>query len=385
MQNYLNILGASQKKNKNPGQSITPFLFAILILLAGCKEEFSPPATSTAYNYLVVDGFINTGNETTNFSLSRTLKLKDSVSYRPEPGAVVSIEGDDGFMVTLQGDNAGNYSGGPYHFNGNSKYRLHIKTTGGKEYFSDFVAVANTPPIDSIGWDRTSDGVLIYLNTHGEASTPRYYHWQYEQTWEFHSAFQSTIKYENGNFVPRFNYDSIYTCWHAADSHELLLGSSAALSENVIYRQPILFIPKSSWQISVKYSVLIKQEAIDKATFDYMQLLRRVTEQSGSVFDVQPSTINGNIHCKNDRNEIAIGQVYAANHTEKRIFIDNSEVPGWNYRSGCLSFLVDGDLELVAAGYYIPIAETMRGILVTTDICGNCTLRGTHDKPVFWP
>ncbi|MES1224199.1 MAG: DUF4249 family protein, partial [Bacteroidota bacterium] len=133
--------------------------------------------------------------------------------------------------------------------------------------------------------------------------------------------------------------------------------------------------------------VLVKQEAIDKETFSYMQTLKKITEQSGSVFDPQPSTINGNIHCINDSKEIAIGYVYASSVTEKRIFIDNSEVPHWDYVSGCFTFYPEtpSDIKFVAAGYYIAVGMNSRGLVLTTDVCGNCTLRGTHQKPDFWP
>jgi len=361
--------------------------FIIPLIITGCKEDFSPPATNNSLNYLVVDGFINAGNEATTFNLSRTVNIKDTVTYKPESGASVSIEGDDGFVAVLPEVVMANYSGGPFNFNANAHYRLHILTAGGNEYYSDYISVYIAPAIDSIGWERNNDGVLIYLNTHDQTGNTRYYHWRNEQTWKFHSAYASSLQYENGYLVPRLNYDSIYTCWHSENSKDLLLGSSAALSENIIYKQPIAFIPQNSWQISDKYSILIKQEAIDKGTFDYMQLVKKSTEQTGTIFDPQPSTIIGNIHCTNDSKQIALGYIYASSVTEKRIFIDKSEVPGWIYISGCYTFYSEtpSDISLVAAGYYIPIASNNTGLLLTTDFCGNCTLRGTHQKPDFWP
>jgi hypothetical protein len=359
----------------------------LTLLMAGCKEEFSPPATNNSLNYLVVDGFINTGNVATNFHLSRTVNIKDTVTYRPESGASISIEGDNGFVTALSESDVGNYKGGPYNFNFDAHYRLHILTVGGSEYYSDYTTAYMAPPIDSIGWQRNRDGVLIYLNSHDQPGNTRYYHWSNEQTWKFHAAYASSLQYENGFLVPRLNYDSIYTCWHSEKSKDLLIGSSAALSENIIYKQPIAFIPENSWQISDKYSILVKQEAIDKGTFDYMQLVKKSTEQTGTIFDPQPSSINGNIHCTNDNKQIALGYIYASSVTEKRIFIDKSEVPGWIYNSGCYTFYSEtpSDISFVAAGYYIPIAMNNTGLLLTTDFCGNCTLRGTHQKPDFWP
>ncbi|MES1220017.1 MAG: DUF4249 domain-containing protein, partial [Bacteroidota bacterium] len=136
---------------------IIPFIL-MSFLFAGCKEEFSPPATAASYDFLVVDGFINAGNTPTNFKLSRTLKLKDTITYKPERGAAMSIEGENGFSSSLREDSAGSYSGGPYNFIAGNKYRVHVTTTNGKEYLSDFVSVNIAPPIDSIFWERNNAG-----------------------------------------------------------------------------------------------------------------------------------------------------------------------------------------------------------------------------------
>jgi len=313
--------------------------------------------------------------------------MVDTISFKAESGATMTIEGENGFISVLQEDNIGSYSGGPYNFNSGDKYRVRIKTISGKEYLSDFVSVNVTPAIDNVGWERNNEGVSIYLDTHDQTNNSRYYHWRYTQTWKFHSAYESSLEAKDGFLVPRSNPDSIYTCWHTEESNALLLGSSASLAENIIYRQPVISIPENSWQIMDKYSILIKQEAIDEGAFNYMQTLKKVTEQSGTVFDPQPYTINGNIHCINDNEQAAIGYIYASSVTEKRIFIDNSELPGWRYQSGCYTFYASspGDIQLVNAGYLIPIGQNNKGLILTTGFCGNCTLRGTHQKPDFWP
>ena len=228
------------------GKKILCFFFAYLLLTAGCKDQFNPPATSASLNFLVVDGFIGAGNTATSFKLSRTLNIGDTAVYRPEYNANVDIEGDNGFSASLKEDSAGSYSGGPWSLQNNGQYRLHIRTADGKEYISDFVPVNIAPPIDSVGWERDNNGVSIFLNAHDQAGNTRYYHWRYTQTWRFHSAYESSLEYKDGYLILRRNPDSIYTCWHTEDSKPLLLGSSAALSDNVIYTQPIISIPEHS-------------------------------------------------------------------------------------------------------------------------------------------
>jgi hypothetical protein len=382
MYTTLRRVGDAFKINSYP----VKLFFIGLLVIVGCREDYNPRALTASHDLLVVDGFIDAGNEPTHFSLSRTLQLKDTVSHRPELGALVRIEGDDGFNETLPENSTANYSGGPFHFNSASKYRLHINTANGKEYYSDFIKLQVTPLIDSIGWERNSTGLSIYLNTHDATDHNRFYHWSFEQTWKFHSAWQSTLVYDNGYIVPRLDIDSIYTCWHTESSHDLLLGSTEALAENIIFKQPIQFIYQGSWQISVKYSILVKQQAIDRETYDYMQLLRKITEQSGGFFDPQPVTINGNLHCMNDSREIVLGHIYGCNSVEKRIYIDNSELPDWHYNSGCYDFYAGpGDFYSIADGSLIPLDSGPKGVRVTSALCGDCTIRGSHQKPDYWP
>jgi hypothetical protein len=46
--------------------------------------------------------------------------------------------------------------------------------------------------------------------------------------------------------------------------------------------------------------------------------------------------ISGNIHCLADPGEVVIGFIEVTQEQVKRIFISNSQVPGWNYDPGCV-------------------------------------------------
>jgi hypothetical protein len=50
-----------------------PHVLLIVLLLTGCKKAFnSPGALSNTNKYLVIDGIINTGNDSTFIRLSQT-------------------------------------------------------------------------------------------------------------------------------------------------------------------------------------------------------------------------------------------------------------------------------------------------------------------------
>src|SRR4030095_7378655 len=101
------------------------------------------------------------------------------------------------------GNAKGEYSIAQLILNSNKKYRLYIRTRDGKEYISDFTAIKHTPPIDSISWQRENGGVRLYVHSHDAQNGTKYYQWKYEETWEFHSDYYSSIKYQRNNSTGR--------------------------------------------------------------------------------------------------------------------------------------------------------------------------------------
>lgn len=369
-------------------------IVVIGITVPGCKEKFPFPQSAVDKSYLVVEGFINSGNDSTHIKLSRTVKPNDSVLVKPERAALVLVESSSGYSQYLFETGAGEYAAGPLAINPAEKYRLSIQTNNGKQYVSDFVDVKPVPPIDSINWVRTAGGIQVYANTHDPQNTTRYYAWQFNETWEFRSKYISNWEYINGMMVPRYNPSGLYTCWQSSASTSILIGSSAKLTDDVIHRAPLAFIPDDSWKLSVKYSISVKQSALSKGAFDYLEKMKKNSEQLGSIFDPQPSTSSGNIYCATDPNEMVIGYMYASAIVEKRIFINRSEVPGWRYNLYCDVITVPNNrdsIDLAFTGNYNLVMNEVRergfllGYTGSTALCIDCTLRGTNIKPDFWP
>ena len=180
------------------------FIYTIsLLITGGCKERYLPSITSPPTGYLVVEGFISSGTEPTSITLTRSISLYDSVNIMYEHNAVVNIESDNNETFPLFETGNGVYVSSSLSLNNNQKYHLTIKTQDGKQYASDFATVKRTPAIDSISWQRENGGVKIYVNTHDPQNNTRYYHWKYEETWEFHATYYSSlVYYYDQNGVP---------------------------------------------------------------------------------------------------------------------------------------------------------------------------------------
>jgi hypothetical protein len=314
-------------------------LLAFVLFLTGCKESYVSPVPPVDTGYLVLEGVIDMEGVYTNIRLSRTTELDEQVITR-ERGALVRLEDSNNSIVHLMETSEGNYTAGNLHLDTSLKYRIAITTANQEEYLSDFVAVRNNPPIDSISWVRESEGVQLYINTHDPQDSTRYYQWEYNETWQFNSQLSSNLKYvkvnnENTSVTYRdANDPQIYYCWQSNASTAILLGSSAKLSNDIIHL-PLVDIPNASWKLSVLYSILVRQYSWTREGYEFLEKMKKNTELVGSVFDAQPSELVGNIHCVSNPAQPVIGFFNICPVREKRIFISNQEVPGWGYSMPC--------------------------------------------------
>lgn len=367
---------------------------AVLILTCyeACKEPYSPPEIEAPHNYLVIEGIINSGQDSTIITLSRTRNLSDTTSFIPEPSAIVAMEREGGGSYPLMEMGQGKYATAPLILLSSENYRLTVRTANGVRYASDFVPVKTTPAIDSLSWGRDQD-VTIYLTTHDPANNTKYYRWEYVETWEYHSFFDSHLGYDY-NTLQLFFLDSsqlLNKCWSSENSNSVLIGTSAKLSEDLIDRTPITVIPQGSTKMSVRYSILVRQYALTQEAFEYWQLLKKQSQQLGTLFDPQPSQLIGNIHCIDNPSEPVMGFVSISSVQQSRIFVKRTELPGWgdgNEKNSCVEKIVAPDSvtfylsdTALAPAYYV----TGGGVAVAKKPCVDCTRKGgTTQKPSYW-
>ena len=374
---------------------ITTVILSILFFSLACKKPFIHDGITESPSLLVVEGVINTAGQTTIY-LSRTLKLADKLKASSEIKAKVQVEGQNNTIFPLTETAAGTYSAPQMNLNPNQQYRLRIKTTSGKEYLSDLMTVRTTPAIDSVNWEKTTEGVKIYVNAHDSKNNTKYYQWDYQETWEIRSSAYSENIYKNGVMVARDQNEmlALFTCYVTEKSTGLLIASTAKLSSDVVHRFPLVTIQNRAEKLDVRYSILTKQYAIGQEAFEYLSIMKRNSEQQGSIFDIQPSEINGNIKCISNPNEMVIGFMTISGIMEKRIFINYTQVPGWNFNMNCGTLTVPNRKDSLDAYFkdgknLVTISnlgasgkiETYNG---STANCLDCRLKGSSIKPAFW-
>ncbi|MVN90693.1 DUF4249 domain-containing protein [Mucilaginibacter aquatilis] len=378
------------------------YIALIILTATACKESFNPPETNSNLNYLVVEGMINTGStDSTIIKLSRTTMLTSGTTLKPETRATVSIQSADNVVNrNLTESKPGTYFSAPFALDGNKKYRIRIRTAQGKEYASDYVEVKVSPNIDNVSFEAQRvgvPGIQLSVDTRDNSNNSRYYKWDYVETYQYKSNnFSTYIVDRNSIRFRNLPQEDIFNCWRSVGSTNVILASTAKLANDVVNKAPLVKVPASNERFGVRYSIMVNQQVLTKEAFDFWEILKKNTEQVGSIFDSQPSQLQGNVHAVNDPNEIVIGFITAGTVTHKRIFIDALQIPeDFRFRNP-LPCRVDTIIprkyqEVFYEGGAIPVDGVFEpsspepvAYTTTSRACVDCTVRGTNIKPAFW-
>lgn len=369
------------------------FTFLAITGVNSCIEPFTPPDTITGQGYLVVDGFLNTGNDTSYISLRRTQDIQDNSRPFNVPDASIYVTTEQGGAVYnfLHTEN-GQYILPPQSFNTDQQYQLNI-LLGEELYQSEFVSVSQTPDIDSISYrvDNQQNSVVINVNTHDITNQTRFYRWRFEETHEYVAPYYSALIVKdtvlNGRpskvIEPRV--ENINRCWQTGVNQNILLGSTIKQSQDAILSLPVNNVPIETNKFLIRYSILVKQYGLTREAFEYWTTLAKTTQGTGSLFDPLPSLVTGNIKNISNKDRLVFGYFSAGTEKEMRVFIDE----GLGQYSRCfppdtMSKFDDrvfylGSLLLNSHG------EREDSVLVSYGDCADCRLKGgTNIKPAFW-
>jgi hypothetical protein len=381
--------------------SISQLCCLLLVTALSCRKPYNPPPIASSGNYLVVDGTINTTGVTL-VKLSQTVPLSSTLTNSPMTGAVVAIQSNQNASYPLTEVQPGNYQSASLSLGNSQQYRLSVKTPGGQQYYSAFETVTVSPPIDSVGFTITTNGIQLYVNTHDATNTTRYFRWDYNETWQFHAKYESAYMTNGTAIVVRTQ--QVYTCFGIDTSSNIVLANTAHLSQSVVNKGPLTTIPSTSEKIETEYSIQVNQYALSGDAYNFWNNLKQNSENLGSIFDPLPSEVPGNIHNANNATEPVIGYVGVCAVQTKRVFIYSQQLPDWQtaYPYVCpldteffsapvtnINQVADALVPLTSS--LIPVVQVVNnlsgavlGYLATDTDCADCTVRGTTTVPTFW-
>ncbi len=304
---------------------------------------------------------------------------------------LVQITSNDGAAYPLIEEGNGAYKSGVLNLDNTKSYQVKIRTSNGKEYSSEPQNCLKPPPVDSLSWNQVND-VSIYLYTHDPANNTHYYKWDYIETWQYNSIYQTIYGVKNNLIYKRDTSDQIDSCWKTDISTNILLGTSANLSADVINHAKIAIVPYNDEKIYVRYSILVRQWAVTPEAYKYWKIVEKNSQDRGGLFDVQPGQLQGNIHSETDPTEPVVGFVNASSQTESRLFIHHKQVNNWGVGPhGCDVITISQDPNTFnyynypdtsyAPYHYV----SPSGIALSKTTCLDCrTHDGINKRPSYW-
>jgi hypothetical protein len=368
----------------------TCYILFIVILLNSCVSEFIPE-THENMEMFVVEGLITDNPEADTVKLSKSVAVGQIDKVVPVQGANVMIEDDLGNIVYLNEITGGKYVTDPDEFRGiiGRKYKLRILTNGISDYNYTYesypVELKPVPPVNAVYYEKTvieeasegvslKEGCQVYLDSFDSGEGCRFYKWDYQETWEIFLPFDIENK----------------TCWVSENSGNIEVKNTSTLSENRINKMPVVFISNNSDRLIKKYSVLVNQYSLNEDEYNYWNKVKVITENVGSLYDITPASVRGNIFCLEDPQQVVLGYFSVSAKTSKRIFIDDSFSGLFNPVKDCID-------EKLPSRWQSPLLNISIWNIIDCGMCrppyyaytykkscADCTARGTKDKPSWW-
>ena len=368
-----------------------------LLFISGCRDPFEPEVTDQDLAVLVVEGFIETGGEISEITLSRTNPIRSGESFRPEAGARVILKSESGEEWAFQESQNGLYTFSEFLDQGMT-YQLKITLPNGRQYLSDPMTPIVTPEIEELGYLRDEAGVEIFISTKGNEEA-QYFLWDYEEDWIFRPGVRSQFFFNPLTKDVEFRKadQKIDLCWKSNLFPKIILQNAARFADNTILQRELVRIPNRSEKLTERYSIRVRQRAVNQGTYDFWEILRKNSDDIGGIFSPLPSLIRGNIKSVDPNGDNVIGMVSMGKSASKRIYINAQDVAPWPYFIEEYEFCrLDQDTVLIAnyerefsSGSRLPVipvvvVTTTIGFRAATRQCTDCTLRGTNIKPDFW-
>ncbi len=370
----------------------------------GCVDPFEPPVAGYE-ELLVVEAFINDDPEPQVVYLSLSSPI-DTVRFLPVSGAQVKIIDESGSQFTFAPGEAGAYYSDPNVFNPEPgiTYELEVLLPDGRRIISEPVQMKLTPPLSEVYYDlenfvggengNIQEGFVVYANTNGLENEDTYLRYDWEETYESVPPYPASYIYNEQTGSIEQRQDNISRCWITRNSSGINIVTTEGRAITDIREQPIRYLSFSGVELNQRYSIRVKQYAMDSEGYRFWKSLKETNESTGSLFDTQPFPLRGNLQNANDPNEPVLGYFDIATVASQRIFIDKDDLPGNisipDLYEGCLTSGVDtlvptGQVPLwLTRGYLISSYVFPVGYVMVQRQCVDCTLYGTNEQPDFW-
>ncbi len=379
-------------------------IYSVMLLIISCTSCVYPydPDISKYENLLVVDG------ELTNLPGPYLVKLtRTYADYQRKGKAVCGAQlkfiENTGREIKLSETDNGVYATTDSSFVGivGNSYKLQI-VLDDVTYESDFETIKKPIPIEQIYWqyNTNENGVNLLVDAHDPINNTHFYAWDYEETWKFEVPL--TNFYEHPEWK---------VCYKYANNVKIDIASTANRKNDIVKGHSLKFISEETNRLYYRYTILVKQFSLSESAYKYFKDLANLNYNQGTLFDPIPGPVTGNINNLSEEDAPILGYFLVSGVSEKRLFIDRSELPDDYYPTSGFDDCENHEFVFssVPANYTtedfrelnseidsligeenfsiykieaIPFYGTVVSLAKTR--CYNCALSGTTIVPEFW-
>jgi hypothetical protein len=376
------------------------------LLLNGCVERYYPGADDVYTGTLVINAQITSipGNQTIQISRSDGLLYPEFI---PESNCVVEVENEEGDLVSFTEATPGYYSADvpPSFIRFGKRYMLRVVTSDGNIYLSDYSQLHPPTAIDAIYYELelhptidpkvNIEGIRFYLDFKIDPDSSEFMRWELLETYEFHNPDYEGYIYSYDRRL-KLIPDSLSDrqCWITGHVNAIYTLDAANMSSTDYTYMPLHFVSNETQRLSHGYSLLIRQHAMDDASFRYWDELKKNSHTGSGLYDRLPSITPSNIANVDDPEESVLGFFGVSGVIEKRLFVKDVEEFNKYDVMFCfprpelprLRYLMWQDLPIYASKADEPDTGTER-FGETTHECLDCRVRtgSSADPPDFWP
>jgi len=350
-------------------KTIGTVIFFLLVILSSCVDPIFFE-TDAGRSQLVFFGNFTQLNEKHIFTISRTSDFGNPVI--PVTGASVVIKDNQGNCADYDEFEMGKYELAADKILGipGTSYHIEITFANGKTYYSTpqvmiepveaeeiYFKIETTQTLSSsdVLVDKTFINVFIDTPLQSSSSETSYIRWIVDEVYSF----------TDRSCGP---FDFATTCYfkEKVDASEALLFKNEGGVQKYLKGFNVrsrLLLPYG--EFTGRHYFNVHQYTISEESFEYWEKINIVANQSGSLFDVQPAKVRGNMFEKDNEGTFVLGYFEVSGQNILRTFITPREIKPFQAIFTCLDF----------SYFRNHPAE-----------CCNCAMKSGNqiERPVYW-
>ncbi|QMW04360.1 DUF4249 domain-containing protein [Spirosoma foliorum] len=303
----------------------------LLSSLWSCIDPVDLPIRQTEHR-LVVDGLITDEAPpyiiklTYSGNLNRSLLIPDELAIN---GAMATIEDNLGNRAPLVQDplNPAYYLMRDARLQGvrGRAYTLRVKLPDGSQYVSRPEVLAPVPPIEQLyaTYHESDPNTLLFntflvqIDTKDPPTSGNFYRWQAMSYMPIWGGANDPLGYYNPALK---SGEGEYAPFYGALTNVL---SDQLINGNRIKGQLVLTAPLVA--LGTQY-MEVRQYSLSKTAYQYWVLYQEQLARTGTIFDPQPASIEGNVRAVADTNKLALGYFGASAVSRQRIIMNTDNI-----------------------------------------------------------